>query len=494
MFLFRFPEKISNFFYIVYGFLLLASLVFLIPLFMTSDLVGSVSIIHSSQWNFFDILNFHFFFLIILKTLLSYFSIANYEVLKILNLIYLFFLIFTSYQIIKLKFYDLEVWGPLSIIIFSGVIIYCSLTIQDHLARGLITLIIFYFYLKIFEEEKIINNILFTFFSILALLMGSFFFLIIIFLFSIFKLINLNLQKEKRLSLISNLSFIFIFAVILLVINQINQQDINFQLNISIDGVLSRLLESTILLLPLIGIFIVSIIFNITKRINWNTDLLSFLFIISGSLVFFIFYPNTNYAPLVFLLPFLSIYIYRTLEFVEIKYLKIIYLSLFFIPFFIIYLDTTLYSEISDIPIINFIFYLLIVFLSLINPFFIFEKQKIVSAHKVIIFSIMSIMTVSSVFFYHQYHHQLLHRTVPLALLDDFQCDIETTKISSKDNLHAISSHFYENMYSDINELCHVELSFTSLTDLPINDINSVNKTILSINQKLFLNLNIKKL
>ena len=175
-------------------------------------------------------------------------------------------------------------------------------------------------------------------------------------MFSIFKLINLNLQKEKRLSLISNLSFIFIFAVVLLVINQINQQDINFQLNISIEGVLSRLLESTILLLPLIGIFIISIIFNITKRINWNTDLLSFLFIISGSLVFFIFYPNTNYAPLVFLLPFLSIYIYRTLEFVEIKYLKIIYLSLFLIPFFIIYLDTTLYSEISDIPIINFIF------------------------------------------------------------------------------------------------------------------------------------------
>ena len=91
--------------------------------------------------------------------------------------------------------------------------------------------------------------------------------------------------------------------------------------------------------------------------------------------MFFIFYPITNYAPLVFLLPFLSIYIYRTLEFVEIKYLKIIYLSLFFIPFFIIYLETTLNAENSEIAIINFIFYLLIVFLSLINPFFIFEKQ-----------------------------------------------------------------------------------------------------------------------
>ena len=32
------------------------------------------------------------------------------------------------------------------------------------------------------------------------------------------------------------------------------------------------------------------------------------------------------------------------------------------------------------------------------------------------------------------------------------------------------------------------------LKDVPINDINSVNKTILNINQKLFVNLNIRKL
>lgn len=494
MFLFRFPEKIPNYFYFGYGFLLLASMVFIVPLFITSDLSESVSLIHNSQWNFFDILNFHFFFLIILNSVLGYFSFANYEILKILNLIYLFFLIFTSYQIIKIKFYDLEPWSPLCIIIFSGVIIYCSLTLQDHLAEGLITLIVFYFYLKIFEEEKIINNILFTFSSILTLLMGSFFFLIIISLFSLFKLINLNLQKEKRLNLISNLSFIFIFAVVLLVINQINEQDISLQLNISIDGVISRLLESAILLLPLIGIFIISIAFNIAKRINWNTDLLSFLLIICGSMLFFIFNQNTNYAPLVFLLPFLSIYIYRTLEFVEIKLLKIIYLSLFLVPIFIIYIDTALYSEINSIPIANFIFYLLIMCLSLINPFFIFEKQKIVNAHKIIIFSIMSILTVSIAFFYYQYHHLLIHKAVPMALLDDFQCDIENTKISSNNDLQTLYYHFYDIIDSDIDEKCHVELSLTSLTDVPINDRNSVNKTILNINQKLFQNLNIKKL
>ena len=222
--------------------------------------------------------------------------------------------------------------------------------------------------------------------------------------------------------------------------------------------------------------------------------MLSFLLIICGSMLFFIFNQNTNYAPLVFLLPFLSIYIYRTLEFVEIKLLKIIYLSLSLVPIFIIYIDTALYSEINSIPIANFIFYLLIMCLSLINPFFIFEKQKIVNAHKIIIFSIMSILTVSIAFFYYQYHHLLIHKAVPMALLDDFQCDIENTKISSNNDLQTLYYHFYDIIDSDIDEKCHVELSLTSLTDVPINDRNSVNKTILNINQKLFQNLNIKKL
>ena len=35
--------------------------------------------------------------------------------------------------------------------------------------------------------------------------------------------------------------------------------------------------------------------------------------------------------------------------------------------------------------------------ISFINPFFIFEKQRIVDVHKIIMFSIMSIFTVSLV-------------------------------------------------------------------------------------------------
>ena len=176
MSLFRFPEKIPNLFYFIYGFLLLVLTVFVVPLFMTSDLTNSVNLIRNYEWNFFEVSNIHFFFLMMFNSLLGYFSIASYEILKFLNLIYLLLLIFISYKIIKLKFYDLEVWSPLSIIIFSGIIFFCSLTLQHHLIGGLVTLIIFYFYLKIFEEEKIINNILFSFFCILALLMGNFFF------------------------------------------------------------------------------------------------------------------------------------------------------------------------------------------------------------------------------------------------------------------------------------------------------------------------------
>ena len=106
----------------------------------------------------------------------------------------------------------------------------------------------------------------------------------------------------------------------------------------------------------------------------------------------------------------------------------------------------------------------------------------------------MSIFTVSLAFFYYQYHSQLLHKVIPLTLSEDFQCAIESTKITSNDGLQVLNYHFYDNAYLDIENKCHVEVSFTPLNDLPINDINSVNKTILNINQKLFVNLNMKKL
>ena len=49
-------------------------------------------------------------------------------------------------------------------------------------------------------------------------------------------------------------------------------------------------------------------------------------------------------------------------------------------------------------------------------------------------------------------------------------------------------------MYLNFEPECNIQLTFTSLTDLPIDDINSVNKTTLDLNQKSFININFKKL
>ena len=57
-----------------------------------------------------------------------------------------------------------------------------------------------------------------------------------------------------------------------------------------------------------------------------------------------------------------------------------------------------------------------------------------------------------------------------------------------------LSLYFEDNIYLNFEPECNIQLTFTSLTDLPINDINSVNKTVLDLTQKSFININFKKL
>mgnify|MGYP006906866887 CR=1 FL=1 len=78
--------------------------------------------------------------------------------------------------------------------------------------------------------------------------------------------------------------------------------------------------------------------------------------------------------------------------------------------------------------------------------------------------------------------------------MQDFQCDIQTTRLSSDQNSELLNYYFFENVNSEINQKCHVHISFSPLNELPISDTNSVNKTLLDVHQQLFINLNIKKL
>ena len=78
---------------------------------------------------------------------------------------------------------------------------------------------------------------------------------------------------------------------------------------------------------------------------------------------------------------------------------------------------------------------------------------------------------------------------------NDLKCSIEKSKLRIIENKSPLLSLYFEdNIYLNFEPECNIQLTFTSLTDLPINDINSVNKTVLDLTQKSFININFKKL
>ena len=103
------------------------------------------------------------------------------------------------------------------------------------------------------------------------------------------------------------------------------------------------------------------------------------------------------------------------------KWTKIIYLSLFFIPFLIIYADTSIYQDIDSIPLINFLFYGVIILLSLFNPIFFTQIQSTLEANKIILLSLTIIIAVVFSFFYYQYKNQLLKNVIIQTVNEDFQ-------------------------------------------------------------------------
>ena len=92
------------------------------------------------------------------------------------------------------------------------------------------------------------------------------------------KLFNLKLEKKKRLNLISYLSFIYISFLVFLITQGINKTDYYSILNFDPNILLKKLSKSIIFLLPLLSLLIISIFYNGIKRINWNKELIIFLF------------------------------------------------------------------------------------------------------------------------------------------------------------------------------------------------------------------------
>jgi len=491
--MFRILTKIPYFFLLVWGVILLFFIAFIFPFGTESDVRFFNLIVNQDSWSFRDSINVHNIFSYFLHIILDFNEIRSFYGYRFLNLIYFSLLIFTIYKIIQLQFYDLKTFPVLTAITCTGVIFISFLSLHGILFIGLISLIIFYFQIKFFIEEKNYNSFFLGLFCIIALSLGNYFFLLIVTSLSILKISDWKIEKNKRFAILSNLSFIYILAIIFIILDQIYEEQLLFKINFSLSEILKRTYLIVGLLLPIIGVLIISFYYNLVKKINWNKELFLYLLLIAISFLAFIFLNNQIFSIIIFILSILTIYIFRTLEFVELKWLRLFYLSFLLLPAFAIYVDTSLYPNIEAIPKFNYLFYALIVIISLVNPAFSMQSQLFVESYKIIAFSFLLLLSISLSFFAINYQSKFLHKGIAQTITDDLSCDLDKTEIISNLENPTISLYFPKNLKPTYFPDCEIELTFTSLDEMPIDNPSSINKTLLDLNQKSFINVNFIK-
>ena len=491
--MFRILTKIPYFVLLIYSFILLFLTAFLVPFGTESDLFFLNLIADKSVWGFKETFNVHLIFSNFLYLIVDALEIASLSGYRSLNLIYYFLLLLTLYKIIKFQFYDLKIIPVITAVTCTGITFISFISLQGILLTGLLSLVIFYFQIKFFAEENIYNSLFLGLFCIISLSLGSYFFLIIVTTLSILKLSDWKLEKNKRLAILSNLSFIYISAVIFIVLDQIYGKHLDFKTSFELTEILNRIYLTAGLLLPIIGILVISLYFNFYKKINWNKDIFLYLLILIVSFLTFLFLNYQNSTVLVFTLPILVVYIFRTLEFVELKWLRIFYLSFLFLPILIIYFDTSLYPNFEAVPKLNYFFYALILVIGILNPAFSLQTQPFVESYKAIIVSFLLLLSISLGFLHLNYHNKFLHIGIASTLTEDLSCELDKTQIISNQEIPAIKAYFFNNIRPTYFPDCEIVLIFTSLDETPIDNASSINKTLLDLNQKSFINVNFTK-
>ena len=105
----------------------------------------------------------------------------------------------------------------------------------------------------------------------------------------------------------------------------------------------------------------------------------------------------------------------------------------------------------------------------------------------------MLLLSISLSFFTINYQNHFLHIGISQTITNDLSCDLEKTQITSNHVNPAISLYFSKNLNPAYFPDCEIELSFASLNEAPIDNPSSINKTLLDLNQKSFINVNFIK-
>ena len=174
--MFRILTKIPYFFLLAWGVILLFLTAFFFPFGTESDVQFFNLIANQGLWSFRNTINVHNIFSFFINLVLDSYEIRSFYGYRFLNLIYFSLLIFTLYKIIKLQFYDLKTFPVLTAITCTGIILISFLSLQGILLTGLISLIIFYFQIKFFIEDKTYNSFFLGLFCIITLSLGNYLF------------------------------------------------------------------------------------------------------------------------------------------------------------------------------------------------------------------------------------------------------------------------------------------------------------------------------
>ena len=185
----------------------------------------------------------------------------------IIGLLTIGILIFLNIKIIKLKFYDLNFYLPIIAFLFTGPIIFSLIVDIKFLVSGLLTLSVFYFQLRYLDNQKIIDFIFLIIFSLLAISIKNFYFLIIISLLACFKIFNFKINKEEKINILSKLAIIYLLFFVFLIINSLQQSPSLIDINLNFKLLFRKFFILLLMFLPLIGLFINALLFNLFKRV-----------------------------------------------------------------------------------------------------------------------------------------------------------------------------------------------------------------------------------
>ena len=110
-------------------------------------------------------------------------------------------------------------------------------------------------------------------------------------------------------------------------------------------------------------------------------------------------------------------------------------------------------------------------------------------------FSLILVVSFTSLFYIFQYNNKRLSHVIYDTLKNDLNCDINKSEFILEENYPIdLMLFFSDKVKPDYFSECQIELKFSSLDTMPIEDTYSINKTILDLRTKSYININFNKL